>query len=110
MRSVVVARIVELSDATVVLVQRRLGDGWKASGGDELQALSRGGLVPAQQTFQHIVTGSENIAHIVKDGEAETFSEVRQADLGKAQFLTVDEQRRAADGKTGIGIAGSCLI
>ncbi len=66
--------------------------------------------MPTRQALQHIVPGGENIAHVVKDGEAETFSEVRQADLGKAQFLTVDEQRRAADGKTGIGITGSCLI
>ena len=62
------------------------------------------------QAFQHVVTGGEDVAHIVKDGEAETFSEKGQADLGKAQFFTVDEQRSAADGKTRIGIARSCLI
>ena len=75
-----------------------------------LQALRRIGLVPAQQALQHVVTGGENIAHIVKDGETETLPDIRQADRGKAQFLTVDEQRRAADGKAGIGIAWSCLI
>ena len=66
--------------------------------------------MPAQKTFDHVVTGGEDIAHIVKNGESETFSEVGQADWGKAKFLAVDEQRRAANGKAGIRIARSCLI
>ena len=36
--------------------------------------------MPAQQALQHVVPGGKNIAHIVKNGETETFSEKRQAD------------------------------
>ena len=66
--------------------------------------------MPAHKALEHIVTRGKDVAHIVKNGEAEALSEIRQADSGKAEFLTVDEQRRATDGKAGIGIAGSSLI
>ena len=66
--------------------------------------------MPAQHTLEHVVASSENVSHIVKESEAEAFPEIGQADGRKAQFLTVNEQRRATDGKTGIGIARSCLI
>jgi hypothetical protein len=75
-----------------------------------LQALRRIGLVPAEHAFNHIVAGGEDIPHIVENSEAEAFSKIRQTDRGKAQFLTIDEKRRAADRKTRIGIARSCLI
>ena len=66
--------------------------------------------MPAQETLEHVVTGSEHVSHIVKESEAEAFPEVGQADRGKAEFLTVDEQRGATNGKAGIGIARPCLI
>ena len=66
--------------------------------------------MPAYEALDHIVTGSENIAHIVKNGETEAFTKIRKAYRGKAEFLTVDEESRAADREAGIGIAGSCLI
>ena len=66
--------------------------------------------MPAHRGLEQIVTGGKDISHIVKDGEAETFSEIGQANLRKAQFLTVDEQCCTTNRKTGIGIAGSCLI
>ena len=56
------------------------------------------------------MSGGKDVAHIVKHGEAKAFPEIRETDLGKAKFLTVNEQRGATDGKTGIGIARSCLI
>ena len=66
--------------------------------------------MPAQEALDHIVFGGEDVAHIVKDGETETFSKIRKADRGKAELLTVHEQRCATDGKTGIRISGSCFI
>ena len=99
MRSVIVTAVVEIGSC-------RLGSGappaskhWEGSG-----------WCQRSRAFQHVVSGGENISHIVKESEAEAFPEIGQADRGKAQFLTVDEQRRAADGETGIGIARSCLI
>src|ERR1700723_306667 len=96
MRSVVVAGVVKAGHAIVV---------WRWGGdGAELQALRRVGLMPAHQALQKVVAGGENIPHIVKQREAETFPQIRQADRRKAEFLTVDEQCRAPAGETGIGI------
>src|SRR5438309_1061036 len=99
MRSVVEAGIVEPGKATGI-------DGidrW-------LQALARIRLVPAKKSLHHIVSGSENIAHIVKHGEAKPLSQVRQADRGKSQFEIVHKQRRTANRKTRLRIPGTCLI
>src|SRR5580658_2741265 len=101
-RGVIIAGIVELGNAAVVL--RRRGSG------AVLQTLRGIWLMPAHEAFNHVVTGGENITHIVKNSEAKTFSKVWQAHLGKAQFLAIHKLRRTTDGKTGIGIAGSCLI
>jgi len=102
MRSVIVAGVVEAGYAAIILSRR--------SGSAELQALGGVRLVPARQALHHVVTGGENVAHIVKESETEAFTKPGQADGRKAEFLTVDEQRRATNGKTGIGIAGSSLI
>ena len=64
------------------------------------------GLMPAQQSFQHIVTGSENIAHIVKDGEAETFSEIGQADWGKRSSSLFTNRAVPPTGKPESGSRG----
>jgi hypothetical protein len=36
--------------------------------------------MPTQKALEHIVTGGVDVAHIMKEGKAETSSEVRQAD------------------------------
>ena len=80
MRCVIVTFIVEISHAT--------GVGFSVG----KQALGWIGLMPARQPLQQIVTGREDIAHIVKDREAETLSQIGQADGRKAQFFAVDEE------------------
>ena len=66
--------------------------------------------MPAQKALEHIVTGSENVSHIVKHSEAESPSQKRKADRREAQFLTIHEQGGAANRKAGIRIARARLI
>jgi hypothetical protein len=66
--------------------------------------------MPTQKALEHIVTGSENVPHIVKHSEAEPPSEIRKAYRREAQFLTINEQGGAANRKAGIRIAGTRLI
>src|ERR1700688_2893889 len=98
MRSVIVPAVVEPGHAWSI---------WYSAG---QQALCRVGLVPARKALEQIVTGGEDIAHIVKNSESEASSKIRQTHRGKAQFLTIHEKRSTADGKTGIGVARPCLV
>src|SRR3984957_4351676 len=66
--------------------------------------------MPAQQPLQHIVARGVDVSHIVKDGKTEAFSQIGQANLGKTQFFTIDEERRAAHRKTRVRIARARLI
>ena len=66
--------------------------------------------MPPQQSLQHVVRGSKDVTHIVEDRKTKSFAKVWQRDRRKTQFEVIHEQRRAADRKTGIRVARSCLI
>src|ERR1700722_1943707 len=98
MRREVIPGIVEIGQA------RRIGKT------GTLETLRRIRLMPTHQSLEHIVPRGKDVSHIVKNGEAEALSEVGQTDRWKTQFLTIDEQRRAPNWKTGIRIAWSRLV
>jgi hypothetical protein len=97
-RGVIVTAVVEL---------RLAQDVCYSSG---LQALRGIRLVPAHKALEHIVTGGKHIAHIVKDGEAEAFSEVGQTHGRKSEFLAIYEQCRTTYRKARVRVARTCLI
>src|ERR1700751_3464228 len=68
------------------------------------------GLMPAHQAFQHVVRRRKYIPHIVKNGESESLSQIRQRHCGETQLEVIHEYCRAADRETRRGIARSCLI
>ena len=90
----------------VIAENSTFGRGWLTTG----QALPGAGLMPAQQTRQHIVRCGEDVPHIVEDRKAESVPQVWQRNRRKAEFQVVDEQRRTANWKSGRWIARSCLI
>src|SRR5258708_1783790 len=97
-RSVVKTAVIELRKAS--RVHSRIG----------MQTQSRIRLVPAQQALDRVVRSGKHVAHIVKNGEAESLPQVWQGDGRQAQLYAVYEYRRAAERETGIRVARSCLI
>jgi len=66
--------------------------------------------MPPHQALQHVVLRRENVPHIVKHRKPESAPQVRERNLGKAQFQIVDEQSRASHRKARKRVTGTCLI
>src|SRR5579863_9684360 len=66
--------------------------------------------MPAHQPLQHVVRRCKDVAHIVKNGESPSLSEIGQRGLGEAEFHVIDEQRGSANRKARTRVARSCLI
>ena len=70
----------------------------------------RVGLMPAQQALDHFLGPREHVPHIVKDGKSDTVIQVRDGDVGEAQFEIIQEHRTASERKSGKGITRPRLV
>src|SRR5215469_13316103 len=66
--------------------------------------------MPAQEAFQHVVSRREDVAHVMKNGESESFPKEGHGDGGETKFHVVHKQGRATYGETGSWVAWPCLI
>ena len=68
------------------------------------------GLPPIQEAVHHVVVGSENVARIVEYGKAHVIAQVGEINWWHTKFEVVEKQSAPPQGKTGRGVAGTCLI
>src|SRR5215469_18627875 len=66
--------------------------------------------MPAQEAFQHVVSRREDVAHVMKNGESESFPKERHGDGWETKFHVVHKQGCTTHGETGSWVAWPCLI
>src|SRR4029077_14547413 len=68
------------------------------------------GLVKTRQAGEHLLGPRKHIAHIVKKRKTGVIQKVRHGNVWKTHLQTVEEHSATPDGKSGEGVARSCLI